>query len=55
MWFIEKKACELEFSHDFLINLTHKKCKVTFFIKHFLISLILYERGLIDVAKGMAI
>ena len=38
-----KKGCELEFSRCFLINFTHPKCKVTFFMKHFLISPILYE------------
>ena len=31
------------FAHCFLISFTYAKCKVTFFIKHFLISLILYE------------
>ena len=38
-----KRACELEFAHCFVINFTCAKCKVTYFIKHFLISQIFYE------------
>ena len=37
-----KSTCELEFAHCFLINFTFAKCKVTFFIKNFLISTIDY-------------
>ena len=38
-----QRACKLELAQCFLINFTYAKCKVTFFIKLFLISLILYE------------
>ena len=38
-----KRACEVEFAYCFFINFTYAKCKVTFFIKHCLISTILCE------------
>ena len=44
-----KGACELKFPHCFLIYFTFVKCKITFFIKAFLISPILYKKNtLID-------
>ena len=33
-----QRVCELEFTHCFFINYTYAECKVTLFIKHFLIS-----------------
>ena len=41
----EEKTREQELAHRFLINFTYATCKVTFFIKHFFISPILYEES----------